>query len=88
MPPRSTVFNLQCSRLTHSVGYGRSHLLVACRLAVRNLAILVVSYFVAQKLFDFAWKAQLRVFYPSPAAYQVRLYFLVCADRRVMFLFV
>ncbi|KAL6763616.1 TLC ATP/ADP transporter-domain-containing protein [Haematococcus lacustris] len=40
---------------------------------VGNLAVLVISYFLAQKLFDFAWKAQLRVFYPSAAAYQTAL---------------
>lgn len=38
---------------------------------VKNLAVLVVAYFITQKLFDFAWKAQLRVFYPSATAYQV-----------------
>lgn len=37
---------------------------------VGNLAVLVIAYFISQKLFDFAWKAQLRVMYPSSGAYQ------------------
>jgi len=40
---------------------------------VQGLAVLVSAYFLTQKLFDFAWKAQLRVFYPSSVDYQVRL---------------
>lgn len=37
-----------------------------------NLALLVVSYGVSHRLFEFAWKGQLRALYPTPAAYQVR----------------
>lgn len=33
--------------------------------------MLVTAYFIVQKLFDFAWKAQLRLFYPTNAGYQV-----------------
>lgn len=36
-----------------------------------NLALLVVSYGVSHRLFEFAWKGQLRALYPTPAAYQV-----------------
>jgi len=38
-----------------------------------NLALLVVSYGVSHRLFEFAWKGQLRALYPTPAAYQVGL---------------
>lgn len=37
-----------------------------------NLALLVVSYGVSHRLFEFAWKGQLRALYPSAQAYQVR----------------
>eukprot|EP00798_Chlamydomonas_sp_ICE-L_P001454 gene1454-32830_t len=40
---------------------------------VGNLAVLVIAYFVVAKLFDFAWKAQLRVFYPSNTEFQSAL---------------
>ena len=33
--------------------------------------MLVTAYFVVTKLFDFAWKAQLRLFYPSTVEFQV-----------------
>ena len=36
-----------------------------------NLALLVVSYGVSHRLFEFAWKGQLRSLYPTPALYQV-----------------
>ena len=41
-------------------------------LQIMNLALLVVSYGVSHRLFEFAWKGQLRALYPTPAAYQVR----------------
>ena len=37
-----------------------------------NLALLVVSYGVSHRLFEFAWKGQLRALFPTPALYQVR----------------
>ncbi|PRW58365.1 ADP,ATP carrier 1 isoform A [Chlorella sorokiniana] len=37
---------------------------------IMNLALLVVSYGVSHRLFEFAWKGQLRALYPTPAAYQ------------------
>ena len=37
-----------------------------------NLALLVVSYGVSHRLFEFAWKGQLRALYPSAQEYQVR----------------
>ena len=40
---------------------------------ILNLALLVVSYGVSHRLFEFAWKGQLRALYPTPAAYQVRM---------------
>jgi len=36
---------------------------------VAHLAVLVLSYFVASKLFDFAWKSSLLKLYPSTTAY-------------------
>ena len=38
---------------------------------IMNLALLVVSYGVSHRLFEFAWKGQLRVLYPSAQLYQV-----------------
>jgi AAA family ATP:ADP antiporter len=38
---------------------------------IRNLALLVVGYGVSHRLFEFAWKGQLRVLFPSPLEYQV-----------------
>lgn len=40
---------------------------------ILNLALLVISYGVSHRLFEFAWKGQLRVLYPSAQAYQVML---------------
>ncbi|KAL6769658.1 hypothetical protein ACKKBG_A31875 [Auxenochlorella protothecoides x Auxenochlorella symbiontica] len=37
---------------------------------VRNLAMLVVSYSVSHRLFEFAWKGALRTLHPTPGAYQ------------------
>lgn len=37
---------------------------------ITNLAILVVSYGVSHRLFEFAWKGQLRALFPTAAAYQ------------------
>lgn len=37
---------------------------------IRNLAMLVVGYGVAHRLFEFTWKGQLRVLYPSALEYQ------------------
>lgn len=42
---------------------------------ILNLALLVVSYGVSHRLFEFAWKGQLRALYPSAQAYQVDLLF-------------
>ena len=39
---------------------------------ILNLALLVISYGVSHRLFEFAWKGQLRALYPSAQAYQVR----------------
>jgi ATP/ADP translocase len=38
-----------------------------------NLALLVMSYGVSHRLFEFAWKGQLQALYPSAQAYQVQL---------------
>ena len=38
---------------------------------IGNLAMLVVSYGISHRLFDFAWKGQLRCVYPSAHEYQV-----------------
>ena len=34
---------------------------------IRNLALLVMSYGVSHRLFEFAWKGQLRILYPTAA---------------------
>ena len=39
---------------------------------IGNLAMLVVSYGVSHRLFDFAWKGQLRSVFPTASDYQVR----------------
>lgn len=39
---------------------------------ISNLALLVVGYGLTHRLFEFCWKGQLRLLYPSAAAYQVR----------------
>ena len=39
---------------------------------ILNLALLVMSYGVSHRLFEFAWKGQLGVLYPSAQQYQVR----------------
>ena len=39
---------------------------------ILNLALLVVSYGVSHRLFEFAWKGQLGVLYPSAQQYQAR----------------
>lgn len=36
---------------------------------IMNLALLVVSYALAHRLFEFAWKGQLRVLFPTAQAY-------------------
>ena len=38
---------------------------------ILSLATLVMSYGVSHRLFEFAWKGQLRALYPSAQAYQV-----------------
>jgi len=45
---------------------------------ILSLAMLVMSYGVSHRLFEFAWKGQLRVLFPSAQAYQVnpKPYFL------------
>ncbi|WIA35409.1 hypothetical protein OEZ86_003854 [Tetradesmus obliquus] len=37
---------------------------------IRNLALLVMSYGVGHRLFEFAWKGQLRLLYPTVQGYQ------------------
>jgi len=37
---------------------------------IRNLALLVIGYGVCHRLFEFSWKGQLRVLYPSAQEYQ------------------
>eukprot|EP00884_Botryococcus_braunii_P005587 jgi/Botrbrau1/15029/Bobra.320_2s0006.3 len=37
---------------------------------ISNLALLVVGYGLTHRLFEFCWKGQLRLLYPSAAAYQ------------------
>eukprot|EP00873_Tetraselmis_striata_P001273 jgi/Tetstr1/421537/TSEL_012484.t1 len=37
---------------------------------IGNLALLVIGYGVCHRLFEFAWKGQLRILYPSPQEYQ------------------
>ena len=39
---------------------------------ILNLALLVMSYGVSHRLFEFAWKGQLAVLYPSAQQYQVQ----------------
>lgn len=36
---------------------------------IMNLALLVVCYALSHRLFEFAWKGQLRVLYPTTQAY-------------------
>jgi ATP/ADP translocase len=36
---------------------------------IMNLALLVVCYAIAHRLFEFAWKGQLRVLFPTTQAY-------------------
>jgi ATP:ADP antiporter, AAA family len=38
---------------------------------IANLALLVVGYGLTHRLFEFAWKGQLRMLHPSAQAYQV-----------------
>jgi AAA family ATP:ADP antiporter len=40
---------------------------------ISNLAVLVISYGISHRLFEFAWKASLRVLYPTAQAYQTVL---------------
>ena len=40
---------------------------------ISNLAILVMSYGISHRLFEFAWKASLRALYPTAQAYQTIL---------------
>lgn len=40
------------------------------------LSLMVISYGVGHRLFEFAWKGQLRMQYPSAMAYQVRDLFI------------
>ena len=44
------------------------------------LCLMVISYGVGHRLFEFAWKGQLRLQYPSALAYQVRT--LPCTHAR------
>lgn len=49
---------------------GESFAVIRSSPKILNLALLVVSYGVSHRLFEFAWKGQLRALYPTPAAYQ------------------
>lgn len=49
---------------------------------IMNLALLVIGYGVSHRLFEFAWKGQLRAVYPSAQAYQVR--FSSCLPSRML----
>lgn len=49
---------------------GESFAVIRSSPKIMNLALLVVSYGVSHRLFEFAWKGQLRALYPTPAAYQ------------------
>ena len=40
---------------------------------ITSLATLVVGYGICHRLFEFAWKGQLRLLYPTPHAYQAVL---------------
>ena len=52
--------------------FQRSCACYACHaVQIMNLALLVVSYGVSHRLFEFAWKGQLRALFPTPALYQV-----------------
>lgn len=46
---------------------------------ILSLAMLVMSYGVSHRLFEFAWKGQLRVLFPSAQAYQVSLGLPLCS---------
>lgn len=50
---------------------------------IMNLALLVMSYGVSHRLFEFAWKGQLRVLYPSAQAYQAS-HLQCCVTRALM----
>ncbi|KAK9820325.1 hypothetical protein WJX72_008977 [[Myrmecia] bisecta] len=50
--------------------FGESFAVLKGSPKIRNLALLVMSYGVSHRLFEFAWKGQLRVLYPSAQAYQ------------------
>ena len=39
---------------------------------IAGLVMLVVAYSVSHRLFEFAWKGQLRTLFPSALAYQAR----------------
>lgn len=39
---------------------------------IASLVMLVVAYSVSHRLFEFAWKGQLRTLFPSALAYQAR----------------
>lgn len=40
---------------------------------IMNLALIVICYAVSHRLFEFAWKGQLRVLYPTAMAYSAAL---------------
>lgn len=37
---------------------------------IGNLALLIIGYGVCHRMFEFAWKGQLRILHPTPQAYQ------------------
>jgi ATP:ADP antiporter, AAA family len=49
---------------------GESIALLKSSPKILNLALLVVCYGVGHRLFEYAWKGQLRVLYPSVESYQ------------------
>ena len=52
-------------------GMGESFAVLRSSPMISNVALLVVSYGVSHRLFEFAWKGQLRALFPSAQAYQV-----------------
>ena len=45
---------------------------------IASLVMLVVAYSVSHRLFEFAWKGQLRTLFPSALAYQARRLIRLC----------
>lgn len=52
---------------------GQSFSIIRSSPKITNLAILVMSYGISHRLFEFSWKASLRAIYPTAQAYQTVL---------------